>query len=66
LKGGSKDINWDHSSKGALKCHPQDNLADAFWCAIMLQINEVLMAVLDKMKKGDRNYRKQKSQENSE
>jgi hypothetical protein len=64
LKGGSKDINWDHSSKGALKCHPQDNTA--FWCTNMLQINEGLIAELDKMKKGDHNYRKQKSQENSE
>jgi hypothetical protein len=32
----------------------------------MLQTNEGFIALLDKMKKGDLKYRKQKSQENSE
>jgi hypothetical protein len=47
-------------------CHPRKTQPDALWCTNMLQTNEGFIALLDKMKKGDLKYRKQKSQENSE
>jgi hypothetical protein len=66
VKGGNKNINWEHNSKSALMCHPRKTQPDALWCTNMLQTNEGFIALLDKMKKGDLKYRKQKSQENSE